>query len=260
LTTIKDVYDQADATGQAAGAVAPTTPAAWPTDAPRHLDRAQRVASRRDLMVGALRTPQSTDREPGAPAMTAVDEASELSVAAREDAIPPLDNPVAHVGSNGVDAAADPAFPPTIARGPNRRPRGYLPERWRPVDRVFLPFAAGFYLANLFRTINAPISGQLMSDLALGAADIGLLASVYFLTFAAAQIPIGILLDRYGPRRVESALLFVAAGGAALFGASPDFVPLVLARALIGVGVAAALTAGLKATVLWFPKETRRAR
>jgi MFS family permease len=50
-------------------------------------------------------------------------------------------------------------------------------------------------------------------------------------------------------------LLVVAAGGAVLFGASQGFVPLVLARALIGLGVAAALTAGLKAIVLWFPKE-----
>jgi MFS family permease len=120
---------------------------------------------------------------------------------------------------------------------------------------VLLPFAVGFYLTNLFRTINALISDQLTSDLALGAADLGLLTSVYFLTFAAAQIPIGILLDRYGPRRVESALLVVAAGGAALFGAANGFVPLVLARALIGLGVAAALTAGVKAIVLWFPKE-----
>jgi sugar phosphate permease len=61
---------------------------------------------------------------------------------------------------------------------------------------VLLPFAVGFYLTNLFRTINALISDQLTSDLALGAADLGPLTSVYFLTFAAAQIPIGILLDR----------------------------------------------------------------
>ena len=99
---------------------------------------------------------------------------------------------------------------------------------------MLLPFAVGFYLTNLFRAINALISDQLTSGLALGAADLGLLTSVYFLTFAAAQIPIGILLDRYGPRRVESALLVVAAGGAVLFGASRGFVPLVLARAAGG--------------------------
>ena len=103
---------------------------------------------------------------------------------------------------------------------------------------------AGYYLSYLFRTINALISAQLTSEFALGAAGLGLLTSIYFLTFAAAQLPIGVLLDRYGPRQVQSALLVIAAGGAALFGSVHAFVPIVLARALIGLGVSAALTSG----------------
>jgi len=70
-----------------------------------------------------------------------------------------------------------------------------------------------------------------------------------------AQLPIGVLLDRYGPRRVQSALLLIAAAGAVMFAKSEGFTALVVARALIGLGVAAALTAGLKAIVQWFPKE-----
>ena len=121
--------------------------------------------------------------------------------------------------------------------------------------RVFLPFVAGYYLAYLFRTINAVMASHLASELELSASDLGLLTSVYFLTFAAAQIPIGMLLDRYGPRRVQSALMVVAAFGSALFAASENFSMLLLGRALIGLGVAAALTAGIQALVLWFPKE-----
>ncbi len=121
--------------------------------------------------------------------------------------------------------------------------------------RVFLPFVVGYYLSYLFRTINALIAAPLTSELGLGADDLGLLTSVYFLTFGVAQIPIGILLDRYEPRRIQSALLVAAALGAALFAASDSFVLLLLGRALIGLGVAASLTAGLKALVLWFPKE-----
>lgn len=132
--------------------------------------------------------------------------------------------------------------------------RGSTPS-WRLIVCVFLPFAAAYYLSHLFRTINALISGQLTSDLALGAAHLGLLTAVYFLTFGAAQIPIGVLLDRYGPRRVQSVLLVVAAAGAALFAWSEGFGSLVIARAMIGLGVAAALMAALKAVVLWFPKE-----
>lgn len=128
-------------------------------------------------------------------------------------------------------------------------------ETWRLIACVFLPFAAGYYLSYLFRTINALISGHLSSDTGLGTADLGLLTSVYFLVFAAAQIPIGILLDRFGPRRVQSALLLVAAAGAGLFAVSTGLVSLLIARAMIGLGVAAALTAGLKSIVLWFPRE-----
>ncbi|MCP3402805.1 MULTISPECIES: nitrate/nitrite transporter [unclassified Bradyrhizobium] len=126
---------------------------------------------------------------------------------------------------------------------------------WRRIACVFLPFAAGYYLSYLFRTINALIGGHVNSDIRLGTADLGLLTSVYFLVFAVAQIPVGILLDRFGPRRVQSALLLVAAAGAGLFAASTGFLSLLIARAMIGLGVAAALTAGLKSIILWFPKE-----
>ena len=63
------------------------------------------------------------------------------------------------------------------------------------------------------------------------------------------------LLDRYGPKRVHGTLLVVAALGSTLFAASESFSMLLLGRALIGLGVAAALTAGVQALVLWFPKE-----
>jgi MFS family permease len=126
---------------------------------------------------------------------------------------------------------------------------------WCRIARVFLPFAAGYYLSYLYRTINALIASHLNSDAGLGTADLGLLTSVYFLVFAAAQIPIGILLDRFGPRRVQSVLLLLAAVGAALFSVSTEFMSLLIARAMIGLGVAAALTAGLKSIILWFPKD-----
>jgi MFS family permease len=94
----------------------------------------------------------------------------------------------------------------------------------------------------------------LTAEFGLGAGDLGLLTSVYYLTFAAAQIPIGILLDRYGPGQIQSAVMVAAALGAALFAVSDNFWLLLGGRALIGLGVAASLTAGLKALVLWFPR------
>jgi uncharacterized membrane protein len=132
--------------------------------------------------------------------------------------------------------------------------------RWSRIVFVFLPFAAGFYLSYLFRTINALISAPLTSELGLSAGSLGLLSSVYFLSFAAAQIPIGILLDRHGPRKVQSALLLLAAAGAVLFGASGTFLPLVVARAMIGLGVAASLTVvseGARGAGQWLDDDVR---
>lgn len=121
--------------------------------------------------------------------------------------------------------------------------------------RVFLPFAFGFFLSYLYRIINAVIAPDLVRDLGVDAADLGLLTSAYFLAFAAAQLPLGIFLDRYGPRRCESALLLIAAVGAFLFATADNLAWLIIARALIGLGVAACLMAALKAYVIWVPGE-----
>lgn len=124
---------------------------------------------------------------------------------------------------------------------------------WRSVACVFLPFAAGYYLSYLYRTINALIARDLVTDLSLSSSELGFLTSVFFLSFAAIQLPLGIWLDRYGPRRVQMLLLPVAALGALIFATSQDLVALTVGRALIGLGVAAALMAGFKALVMTFP-------
>lgn len=123
------------------------------------------------------------------------------------------------------------------------------------VLRIFLPFAAGYFLSYLYRTINAVLSPYLIAELRLDATDLGLLTSVYFLTFAAFQLPLGVLLDRFGPRRVAAKLLLFAAAGAGLFAISSNSAGLIVGRGLIGLGVSACLMASFKAFVLWFPAE-----
>ncbi len=119
--------------------------------------------------------------------------------------------------------------------------------------RIFLPFAAGYFLSYVYRTINAVLSPYLATELRLDANDLGLLTSVYFLTFAAFQLPLGLLLDRFGPRRVEAILLLFAAVGAGLFAVSSNSTELIIGRGLIGLGVSACLMASFKAFVVWFP-------
>lgn len=121
--------------------------------------------------------------------------------------------------------------------------------------RIFLPFAAGYFLSYLYRAINAALSPYLATELRLDATDLGLLTSVYFLTFAAFQLPLGVLLDRFGPRRVEATLLLFAAAGAGLFAVSHSPLELIVGRGLIGLGVSACLMASFKAFVLWLPAE-----
>ena len=121
--------------------------------------------------------------------------------------------------------------------------------------KVFLPFAAGYYLSYLLRTVNAVIAPELARELSLGAAELGLLTSAYLLTFAAFQIPLGLLLDRHGPRRVEAGLLLVAAAGTLLFAFGRSPFELTFARGLIGLGVSACLMAAFKGFAQNFPAE-----
>jgi MFS family permease len=124
-----------------------------------------------------------------------------------------------------------------------------------PWQRIFAPFAAGYFLSYLLRNANAVISPELTGDLGLTAADLGLLTSAYLLAFGAFQLPLGILLDRYGPRRVEAGLLLICAAGCALFASGTALPQLTLGRALIGLGVSACLMASFKAFSMWFPVE-----
>ncbi len=121
------------------------------------------------------------------------------------------------------------------------------------VLRVFVPFALGFFLSYLLRVINAVIAPDLVREVGLTAADLGLLTSANFFAFAAFQLPLGILLDRFGPRRTEAALLLFAALGAFIFSAAVSAPGLIAGRALIGLGTSACLMAAFKAYVMWFP-------
>ena len=121
--------------------------------------------------------------------------------------------------------------------------------------RLYVSFACGYLLSYLFRSVNAVISPELTSGLGLSPSSLGLLTSVYFMAFAVMQIPAGMLLDRYGPRRVEPILLSVAAGGALVFAASDTLAGLGAGRALIGAGVSVCLMAPLKAIATWYPIE-----
>ena len=126
------------------------------------------------------------------------------------------------------------------------------------VPLVFLmlgPFACGYFLSYLFRSVNAVLGADLVRTFSLSAGQLGLAAAGYSFAFALFQLPLGLLLDRYGPRRVQAALLCCSALGALLFSQAWGVASLTFASALIGFGFAGGLMAGFKAVTLWVRPE-----
>jgi MFS family permease len=123
------------------------------------------------------------------------------------------------------------------------------------VSAVLLPFTAAFFLQELYRVTGAVVAPYLVQDFDLAAREIGFLTSVYFFTFAAMQIPAGLFLDRYGPRRVLAALLCFGIAGATVFALADSFTALAAGRALLGVAGSTCLMASFTAAALWWQRE-----
>ena len=129
--------------------------------------------------------------------------------------------------------------------------------RLRLILSALLPFAIGYFMSYLLRAVNAVVAPDLVKDLALSPGQLGLLTAAYLGAFALFQLPLGVLLDRYGPRKVQAALLTVAAAGCLGFALAPNFLVLFIARAVVGLGFSAGLMASYKSTATWVPSERR---
>ena len=121
--------------------------------------------------------------------------------------------------------------------------------------RIFALFAGAYFLTQLLRTVNAVVGPVLIEDTGVSAAQLGVLSSAFFLGFALVQLPVGLGLDRFGPRAVQLALLPLLAAGAWITAAADTFPALLLGRVLIGLGGGACLMSGFKAIAGWFPHQ-----
>ena len=127
----------------------------------------------------------------------------------------------------------------------------------RIIFTALLPFASGYFMSYLLRAVNAVVAPDLVKDVGLSPAQLGLLTAAYLGAFALFQLPLGVLLDRYGPRKVQAGLLSVAALGCLTFAFAPGFIGLFAARAVIGLGFSAGLMASYKSSATWVPIERR---
>jgi len=105
----------------------------------------------------------------------------------------------------------------------------------------------------IFRIANGLIAPDLRSEFDLNAAELGFVSSIFFIAFGLSQLPLGLALDRYGPKVVTCLLLATACLGALLFMAADSMAGLVLGRVLMGVGMSASLIAGIKTASIWLP-------
>ena len=123
---------------------------------------------------------------------------------------------------------------------------------------VFFVFAFGYFLSCLLRAITATLSPVLTSEFNLLSADLGLLAGGYFLGFACMQIPLGYLLDKYGPKKIVSSFLLIALVGTGSFALAESFSGLLISRILIGIGVSACLMAPLTGYRIWYAEKQQQ--
>lgn len=124
-----------------------------------------------------------------------------------------------------------------------------------PMFRYWLILAlatANFFLSQFYRASNAVIAPLLLRDLSLDTQALGLLSSAFFYGFAFMQIPISLLLDRVGPRRMISGLSLLGISGALIFSLSQDLITGLMGRVLLGAGMACNLMGTLKLVTLWF--------
>jgi predicted MFS family arabinose efflux permease len=121
------------------------------------------------------------------------------------------------------------------------------------VLRALLPFGLGYFISYLFRAVNQVIAPDLIVELDLSPGELGGLTAAYLFGFTLCQLPLGLLLDRFGPRRVQSVLLLTSAVAAALFALASDPWSLTLARGILGLGLCGCLMSAFKANAIWLP-------
>ena len=121
--------------------------------------------------------------------------------------------------------------------------------------RIYLVLATAYVASQFFRVSNAVIAPELMQSLALTPTEMGAITGAFFLAFAVAQLPAGVLLDRFGPRYTMSGLFLLAILGSLVFAYAKGMVGLTFGRTLMGVGCAAGLMGALVAIARWFPED-----
>lgn len=102
----------------------------------------------------------------------------------------------------------------------------------------------GYMLSQFYRAFLAVLAGMLQSDIGVNADDLAFASGLWFLVFAAMQLPVGVALDRFGPRKTAALMLGVGGtAGALVMALAQNALHVHVAMALLGVGCAPVLMA-----------------
>jgi MFS family permease len=116
----------------------------------------------------------------------------------------------------------------------------------------WLTGALFFFYAWVLRVAPSVMVEELMRDFAVGAAVLGNLSAAYFYGYAGMQIPVGLLLDRFGPRRLLAIASLACAAGCVLFAAGETLAAVTAGRFLIGASAAFSLVGAMAVAGQWF--------
>jgi MFS family permease len=120
----------------------------------------------------------------------------------------------------------------------------------------FFGWATGalfFFYAWILRVAPSVMIDEMMRDLAVGGAVIGNLSAVYFFGYAGMQVPVGLLIDRFGPRRLMTAAALGCVVGCIIFAMSDGITGVAFGRFVIGAAAAFSLVGAMAVAGLWFP-------
>ncbi|OGK93888.1 MAG: hypothetical protein A2X51_03950 [Candidatus Rokubacteria bacterium GWC2_70_24] len=114
-----------------------------------------------------------------------------------------------------------------------------------------------FMQTHVHRVAFAPLIPIFIAELGITYTAAGTIMTAYFWTYTAVQVPIGIMTDRLGARRVMLAFMAVLLLGVGVFALSGSYAQALVGRCLVGLGAAAVWLPGLRLINEWFPPEER---
>lgn len=112
-----------------------------------------------------------------------------------------------------------------------------------------------YFYECLLQVSPSVMSHELMRDFAVTSQTLGILSGVYFYSYAAMQLPGGVLMDRFGPHRLLTIATVICALSTIAFGFTHHFLMACLARLMIGFGSAFAAVGSMKLAANWFPAQ-----